>query len=419
MTSKKDGIESNGNVQELLDKLRQREPELCSELENYINKLAEERTQLIREKERAEESDTMKSSFFANMSHDIRIQLNSIIGFSDLLADRDLTQTECEEFIEMINKNGQELVTLIDNIIDISKIEIGQFYLKKESCLLGDLMNDIIDTYRRAHRLGDYDELSLQFDFPSKYADLKFSTDISRFKQVCTTLIGNSLKYTQKGYVRFGVSRAWGKTIEFYAQDTGMGIPESELHTIFTSYSKYAGDYNETGLGLSICKSIVEMLGGKIHLVSIFGKGSTFYFTHPLECEVPEEFKKQREVKSLFDWKSRKMVIVNNVEQDKRFLKHVLANTGIEFIWFKTGAEALEYFEAGNVADIVLIEMSSSNLDATRRIHRASPVPIIALSADSKTDEDRIQVRRSGCVELIAKPLLPSTLLMTIDKILK
>ena len=321
MTPKKDGIESNGNVQELLDKLRQREPELCSELENYINKLAEERTQLIREKERAEESDTMKSSFFANMSHDIRIQLNSIIGFSDLLADRDLTQTEREEFIEMINKNGQELVTLIDNIIDISKIEIGQFYLKKESCLLGDLMNDIIDTYRRAHRLGDYDELSLQFDFPSKYADLKFSTDISRFKQVCTTLIGNSLKYTQKGYVRFGVSRAWGKTIEFYAQDTGMGIPESELHTIFTSYSKYAGDYNETGLGLSICKSIVEMLGGKIHLVSIFGKGSTFYFTHPLECEVPEEFKKQREVKSLFDWKSRKMVIVNNVEQDKRFFQ--------------------------------------------------------------------------------------------------
>ena len=418
MTQKKEGIEDNEKVQELLGKLKQAAPELCSELESYLDSLAAERAELIRAKERAEESDLMKSSFFANMSHDIRKQINTIIGYNDLLADEDLTQTEREEFIEMIDKCGQDLVSLIDNIIDSSKIETGELALKIQQCQLGTLMNDIFENFKNNQRLSD-DGLGLQFDFPSKYADLKLCTDTFRFKQVFTYLISNSLKFTEKGYVRFGVSRAWGKTVEFYVQDTGMGIPESELHTIFTSYSKYAGDYNDTGLGLSICKNIVEMLGGKIHLVSVFGKGSTFYFTHPLECEVPEEFKNLREVKSLFDWKSRKMVIVSNIEQDKKFLKHVLANTGIEFIWFKTGAEALEYFEAGNVADIVLIEMSSSNLDATRRIHRASPAPIIAMSADSKNDEDRILVRRSGCIELIAKPLPPSTLLMTIDKILK
>ena len=419
MTQKKDDIEGNVNVQELLGKLKQTEPELCSELESYIDSLIAERDNLIHEKERAEKSDSLKSALLANMSHDIRIPMNSIIGFSDLLADEDLTQTEREEFIEMINKSGHDLVALIDNIIDISKIETGELYIKKERCQLGTLLNDIIVTYKHDRRLNDYDELSLQIDFPPKYADLKFSTDVFRFRQICTNLISNSLRCTEKGYVRFGVSKAWGNTIEFYVQDTGMGIPVEVQHTIFTLLSKPANEYNNVGLGLAICKSLVELLGGEIHFVSIPGQGSTLYFTHPLDCELPEHFDNQREVKSLFDWKTRKIVIVNNIEQDCKYLSHVLSNTGIEIVWFKTGSEALEYFESGNLADIVLIEVSGSNLDAARRIHRASPVPIVAQSADSKSDADRVLARKSGCIDLIAMPLPASTLLMTIDKILK
>ena len=419
MTPKKDDIESNGKVQELLDKLRQKEPELCTELESYINSLVAERDNLIIEKNRAVESDIQKTALFANMSHDIRIPMKSIIGYSDLLADEDLTQTEREEFIDMINKNGRELITLIDNIIDISKIEIGDLYLKKEPCQLGALLNDIFVNIKRERKISDDDEPNLQLDFPPKYADLKFLTDILRFRQICTILISNSLNFTEKGYIRFGVSKAWGNTIEFYVQDTGMGIPEEEQHTIFTNHSKHAGEYNSVGLALSLCKKLVELLGGEIHLISIPGKGSTFYFTHPLENEVPEQFDNQREVKSLFDWKTRKIVIVNSNEQDCNYLSRMLSNTGIEIVWFKTGAEALDYFENGKLADIVLIEMSGSNLDAARRIHRASPVPIVAQSADNKSDEDRILARKSGCIDLIAKPLPASTLLMTIDKILQ
>lgn len=386
----------------------------------HINRILDDS---IREKERAEESDQLKSSFLVNMSHDIRIPVNSILGYSDLLADEDLTQTEREEFIEMINKSGQDLVTLIDNIIDISKIETGQLNIKKEPCPLGALLDDIIATYKHDHRLLETDDLSLQLDFSPQYANLKFSTDIFRFRQICTNLIDNSLKFTVKGYVKFGVSKAWGNTIEFYVQDTGIGIPEKEQPIIFQRFIKvdrsYANEYNGTGLGLSICKSLVEMLGGKIHVVSVPNKGSIFYFTHPLDCEVPEPVNNQREVKSLFDWKSRKIVIVNNIEQDRKFLTSVLSNTGVEIVWFRTGSEALHYFETGNVADIVIIEMNISNLDAARRIHRASPVPIITQSADSNTDEDRVRARKSGCIEFLANPLPPSTLLLTIDRIFK
>lgn len=386
----------------------------------HINRILND---LIHEKERAEESDMLKSSFLVNMSHDIRIPMNSIIGFSDLLADEDLTQTEREEFIEMINKSGQDLVTLIDNIIDISRIETGQLTVKREACPLAALLNDIMATYKHDRRLDESDELSLQLDFAPKYADLKFSTDIFRFRQICTNLIDNSLKFTEKGYVRFGVSKAWGNTIEFYVQDTGIGIPEDHLPIIFNRFIKvdrsFANEYNGTGLGLAICKSLVEMLGGEIHVVSVLGKGSTFYFTHPLDCEVPEQIDNQREVKSLYDWKSRKMVIVDNIEQDCKYLTYVLSNTGIEIVWFKTGNEALNYFESGNMADIILIEMNESNLEAARKIHRSSPAPIIAQSTDNKSDEDRALARKSGCIELINKPLSPSTFLMTIDRLFK
>lgn len=376
---------------------------------------------LIREKERAEESDMLKSSFLVNMSHDIRIPMNSIIGFSDLLADEDLTQTEREEFIDMINKSGQDLVTLIDNIIDISKIETGQLSVKKESCPLEALLNDIMATYKHNHELNELDELSLQLDYTPKYNGLKFSTDIFRFRQICTNLIDNALKFTKKGYVRFGVSKVWGKTIEFYVQDSGIGISEDQLPIIFKRFSKvdrtFANEYNGTGLGLAICKSLVEMLGGEIHVISVLGKGSTFYFTHPLNSEVPENFDNQREVKSLFDWKNRKIVIVENSEKDWKYLTNTLINTGIEMEWLKTGQEALKYFESGKLADIVIMERNEDNLLASRKLHHLSPVKIIAMSAESKSDEDRMFARKSGCIDLLSVTLQPSSLLIAIDKI--
>lgn len=377
---------------------------------------------LIREKERAEEADRLKSSFLVNVSHDIRIPMNAIIGFSDLLADEDLTQTEREEFIDMINRSGQDLVTLIDNIIEISKIETGQMTVKKEVIPIFPLLNDIMAVFNNNRTLEDRDDLTLQLDLPPKFADIKFSTDIFKFRQICTNLIDNAIKFTNNGYVKFGVSRAWDQTIEFYVQDTGIGIPEDQQHIIFQRFGKVdrtlANEYTGTGLGLSICKSIVEMLGGEIRVVSMPGKGSTFYFTHPLQERVSDSLTSTRDVKSLFDWKERRIAILDNSEQDRKYLNHVLSNTGIEILWLNTSDDAVKYFEDNKQADIMLIEMSEDNIDAAVKIHSISSLPIIVQSSDCQSNDDRQTALQSGCAEYLAKPFSASKLLTTIDSFL-
>ena len=377
---------------------------------------------LIREKEHAEEADRLKSSFLVNVSHDIRIPMNAIIGFSDLLADEDLTQTEREEFIDMINKSGQDLVTLIDNIIEISKIETGQMTVKKEVIPIFPLLNDIMAVFNNNRTLEDRDDLTLQLDLPSKFADIKFSTDIFKFRQICTNLIDNAIKFTNNGYIKFGVSRAWDQTIEFYVQDTGIGIPEDQQHIIFQRFGKVdrtlANEYTGTGLGLSICKSIVEMLGGEIRVVSMPGKGSTFYFTHPLQEGVSDSLSNTRDVKSLFNWKDRQIAILDNSEQDRKYLNHVLSNTGIEILWLNTGDDAVKFFEDNKQADILLIEMSEDNIEAAGKIHSITSVPIIVQSSDCQSNNDRQKVLQSGCAEYLVKPFSASKLLTTIDNLL-
>lgn len=373
---------------------------------------------LIKEKERAQEADRLKSSFLVNMSHDIRIPMNAIIGFSDLLADEDLTQTEREDFTDQIRKSGQDLVTLIDNIIDISKIETGQMTVKKDNCKLTTLFNEILALYKKNSKLEECDDLSLQLDLPPKYTDIEFSTDIFKFKQIYTNLIDNAIKFTDSGFIKFGISKAWDNTIEFYVQDTGIGISEKELPIIFKRFSKvdrtFAKEYNGTGLGLSICQSLVEMLGGEIHVVSVLGKGSTFYFTHPLPCQLNDNFNGVREVKSPYNWKDHTIVVVDDNEDDTKIIKHILTNTGIDAVWLKNGNEALTYFEEGNFADTMLIELTESNLKATSKIHDISPVAIIAQTTN-KSAEDRTIALKSGCSELIVKPINTTDFLATID----
>lgn len=376
---------------------------------------------LILEKERAQEADRLKSSFLVNMSHDIRIPLNSIIGFSDLLADEDLTQTDREEFIDLINKSGQDLITLIDNIIDISKIETGQMTVKKEECPLFPLLNDIMAVFKNDRKLEERDNLSLQLDLPPQYAQLKFSTDIFKFRQIYTNLIDNAIKFTDTGCIKFGVSKVIDNTIEFYVQDSGIGISEDQQHIIFQLFGKvdrtYANEYTGTGLGLSICKSLVEMLGGQIYVVSALGKGSTFYFTHPLPEGVSDSLTNTRNVKSPFNWKDRRIVILDNAETDRKYLTHVLSNTGIEIMWMDTPDKAIKFFESNKLADAILIEMSPANIEAAEKIHNISPVPIVVQSLDNQSDEDRQLAMKSGCTEYIIKPLSTTKLLTTIDNL--
>ncbi len=378
---------------------------------------------LLQAKEKAEEADRLKSSFLANMSHDIRIPMTAIIGFSDLLADPDLTIGEREEFVELVSNSGQDLLTLVDNIVDVAKIETGQLRIQKDKYSLSHIFKELFSNHCKNNKLENQDDLELILDFPDKYKSVQFETDSFRFKQVLDNLIDNAIKFTDKGTIHFGISNVWPDNIEFYVQDTGMGIAEETQDIIFMRFSKidrsYTKEYNGTGLGLAICKSLVELMGGEIRVVSYPGKGSAFYFTHPLPKEANEAINKNISKNKIFyNWEGKTILIAEDVEQNYKFLEHIIAPSKAKIVWVKNGKDALNFFKEGNACDCVLMDIRMpimNGIDATSKISKLSAVPIIAQTAYTLGDEKQLAIN-AGCVDYIPKPVNAAILLKTIEK---
>lgn len=375
---------------------------------------------LLRAKEKAEEADRLKSSFLANMSHDIRMPMTSIIGFSDLLADPDLSMGDREEFIELISNSGKDLLSLVDNIVDVAKIETDQLVMNKGKVSIDSLFNDIFTDYSKNTKLINQDDLELILDLPDEYKEITLYTDLFRLKQVFNNLIDNAIKFTDKGSVHFGISNIWNDTVEFYVKDTGIGIAEKIQETIFKSFSKadnsYTKEYNGTGLGLSISKSLVELMGGEIRLVSHQGKGSVFYFTHKLPQKEVENIKQK--YKNNNNWEHLSILIVEDVEQNYQYLEYVLKSTKAKITWAKNGEEAVDYFKEGNKYDCVLmdIQMPKMNgIDASRIILKNNDIPIIIQTAYTLGDEIESALN-VGCVDYIPKPVSSKKLMEVIEK---
>ncbi len=382
---------------------------------------------LLQSKEKAEEADRLKSSFLANMSHDIRIPMTAIIGFSDLLADPDLTIGEREEFIELISKSGLDLLTLIDNIVDVAKIETGQLRINLEDTDLNTLLKDLYSVHSRNTKIMEQDDLELFLDFNSKYAQLPFKTDVFRFKQVMNNLIDNAIKFTDRGSIRFGVSNVWNNTMEFYIQDSGIGIAEETQHIIFERFSKidrsYTKEYNGTGLGLAISKSLVEMFGGEIRVVSYPGKGSTFYFTHPLPQKAEKVVEKTNPTKhqTTYNWKGKTIMIAEDVDQNYKFLEFTLQPTQVSLIWARNGKEALDFVKEGVDVNLILMDIRMpvmNGIDAAKEILKIRELPIIAQTAYS-LGEEREDALKAGCSHYLTKPINSNELLNLIDSVLK
>ncbi|MGE4288997.1 MAG: ATP-binding protein [Salinivirgaceae bacterium] len=381
---------------------------------------------LLQSKEKAEEADRLKSSFLANMSHDIRIPMTAIIGFSDLLADPDLTIGEREEFIELISKSGLDLLTLIDNIVDVAKIETGQLRINLEDVDLNALLKDLYSVHSKYTKIMEHDDLELFLDLNSKYAKLPFKTDVFRFKQVMNNLIDNAIKFTDRGSIRFGVSNVWNDTMEFYIQDSGIGIAEETQHIIFERFSKidrsYTKEYNGTGLGLAISKSLVEMLGGEIRVVSYPGKGSTFYFTHPLSKEAEKVVEKTNSTthQSPYNWQGKTIMIAEDVDQNYKFLEFTLQPTQVNLLWARNGKEAFDFVNDGLDVDLILMDIRMpvmNGIDATKEILKIRELPIIAQTAYSLGDE-REDALQAGCSHYLTKPINSGELLKLIDSVL-
>ncbi len=271
--------------------LEQKQEEITNQLEelsrykNHLETLVEIRTSdLTLAKEKAEESDRLKTSFLQNMSHEIRTPLNAIMGFSDLLSETLDDSDKIVRYSGIIKQKGIDLLDIINEILDISKIESGSFKVNMEYFDLKKLIEEIEQYYPDFQKRLKKEHLNFVIQHDCREVEEIYSDKI-KLKQVITNLIGNALKYTESGTVEFGCCLGAYNTIKFYVSDTGPGIPEDKFDVIFERFRQVDElHYHEgAGLGLSICKGIIKLLGGNIGLTSETGKGTTFFFTIPLK----------------------------------------------------------------------------------------------------------------------------------------
>ena len=246
-----------------------------------ITELNKTQNALLMSKEKAEESDQLKSAFLANMSHEIRTPLNSILGFSDLLLDPDYDAEQKNEFARMINAGGNNLLAIISDIIDISKIEAGQVSIEMTVFPLQKLVKDIQKEYSYK---AQEKKLELRLDLSEMKEEIWIESDENRLRQILINFIGNAIKFTEKGFVEIGI-KPIGRFIEFRVRDTGIGIPKEYHDKIFERFRQVESadtrKYGGNGLGLSISKSLIELLGGSVRIESELGHGSAFYFLIP------------------------------------------------------------------------------------------------------------------------------------------
>jgi len=262
--------------------------------------------ELVKAKARAEENDKLKSAFLANMSHEIRTPMNAIIGFSELLAKRELTISQREYFSSLIRQRTYDLLRILDDILDISKIEVGQLKIEESDFLLSGLMKELYEYYlRRKTKEKDKSEISIKLKVDQKLENVFIKTDNSRLKQILNNLLSNAMKFTFKGVIEFGCNIDRSDALHFFVKDTGIGIPLSKQEMIFHPFQQVDDNttirqFSGTGLGLSISKGIVALLNGKIWVESVPSEGSTFHFTIPL-ISISHDVKKKEKKKAVYN----------------------------------------------------------------------------------------------------------------------
>ncbi len=414
-------IEVNNNLRASQEKILSQNIELDLH-RNNLETLVEERTsELIHALDKAKESDRLKSAFLANMSHEIRTPMNAIIGFSTLLKDVDIDEKTRNYYLKTIITNTNSLMVLINDILDISYIQSGQIKFCIRNYSLKTILNDCFEVFKLNHSAKNVD---LVLNTHKIDNDLEILTDEVRFKQVLSNIISNALKFTSKGSVEFGVIEV-SDEITLYVKDTGIGMPDDIGDEIFERFSKLEYNTNQlfggAGLGLAISKSLVHLWGGRLWYESEENKGTTFYFTHPLQLQklkvsplIPQ--KKISSVKMT----GIHVLIAEEDASDYQLLKAYLSSLGANVIWAKNGQEAFEVVNSSTV-DIVIMDMKLpvlSGMDIAKQIKFQHPeMPIIAQMAFNYINHTDI-LQHGIFDRIISKPIKRNELFSVIESIL-
>jgi PAS domain S-box-containing protein len=379
-------------------------------------------TELTIAKEQAEESDRLKSAFLTNMSHEIRTPMNGILGFTELLKEPNLSSDDQQDYIQTIQISGARMLNTINSIVDMSKIESG---LMKVDIKETNINEKIEFTYKFFKP--EVEIKGLQFlvknSLPSKEVIIK--TDNEKVYGILTNLIKNAIKFTFEGSIEFGYEKK-GEYLEFFVKDTGIGIPQKQYQLIFERFRQGSESHNRgyegSGLGLSIAKTYVEMLGGEIWVESEEGKGSTFYFTIPYNSISEEKIKiinavsaehKEVEIKKL------KVLVVEDDEISYSLLTKMLQKISYEVLHAITGVQAVEACRNNPDIDLVLMDIRMPKMDgneASRQIRQFNKDVIIIAQTAYAFSGDREKAIEAGCNDYISKPINSTSLFELIKK---
>ncbi|PID94326.1 MAG: hypothetical protein CSA95_03315 [Bacteroidetes bacterium] len=374
--------------------------------------------ELLLAKEKAEESDKLKSSFLANMSHEIRTPMNAILGFSELLTEEDITQKEKKEYINHIKSSGKILLTLINDIIDLARIEAGQIKIEFAPTPINKLFQELNEYYQERKKTLQKRHLQITYELGLTDEEALIMTDPERLRQIMTNLINNAIKFTEEGSIIFKYEKE-GDHLLFSVTDTGIGIKEEDLHIIFDHFRQgdesYTRRFSGTGLGLTISKNLCELLGGEIWAKSKLHQGSQFFFRLPYKpIDSPslyQEYKDPDTSVTAPNPSSQKntILVVENEDTNFFLLENQLKNTGITLVRAQTGMEAIKIYQSNTQKiDLILMDIQMPTMngyDTLNAIRKEDPnAIIIAQTAHAMTNEKQ-QILDRGFNDYIPKPV--------------
>lgn len=375
--------------------------------------------ELLKAKQSAEEKDHLKSAFLANMSHEIRTPMNGILGFSDLLTNPSLTKDQLQEYVEIIQQSGKRMLGVINDIIDLSRIEAGLMHVENAESNINEQLDHLYKFFKpEAGAKG----IELRLNKLLSAPDATIITDREKLFAILTNLIKNAIKFTQAGSIEFGYvlkSDNDPAVLEFYVKDTGIGIRKGEIETIFERFSQIDIENGLThqgaGLGLAITKSYVELLGGQIRVVSEEGVGSTFYFTIPYVIENQDSSSQVEVVNNMAGGLT--ILIAEDDETSALLISTMVKSVASQILTVLNGDQAIEALQKNPDIDLILMDIKMpimGGYEATRKIRQFNNDVVIIAQTAFGLSGDREKSIAAGCNDFISKPIIKKNLLALI-----
>jgi PAS domain S-box-containing protein len=427
-STRKDGSTCEITLYETMITLPDGKPGILS-VSNDITERKKVQNELISSIRKAEESEKLKLAFLANMSHELRTPLNAIIGFSSLMIDS-LSDNETISNLKIILSSGQHLLSLVEEILDISMIETGQTKINYEKAGINSILYEVKNIIQGEKLKETKTEIELVLKIDPGVKETYIITDTKKLKQVLINLLKNALKFTNKGYIEFGfteIEKADSKYLKFFVKDTGIGIDEQHFDVIFNIFRQiddaHTRKFGGTGIGLSIVKSIVEMLGGEIWVESEIGRGSVFFFT------IPSLYEKEQTENNVFEmakitgnnFSGKTILIAEDEITNFEFLRIFLTQMNIRVLWARNGIEVINLCETVPSINLVLMDIKMplvNGYEATQKIKNKRPeLPVIAQTAYATT-ADNEEALKAGCDDYISKPIQIKRLIDLLKKYL-